>query len=72
MAVDTGHQRSGIGRQLLDVALERLRNAGFEVLWANARDTALPFYRRLGMEVVGDGFLTSDTKLPHHVVLMDL
>ena len=32
----------------------------------------LPFYRRLGMEVVGEGFLTSDTKLPHHVVVRDL
>ena len=72
MAVDTAHQGTGIGRQLLDAAMERLRTAGFEVLWANARDTALPFYRRLGMEVVGEGFLTSDTKLPHHVVVRDL
>ena len=72
MAVDTAHQGRGIGRQLLDAAMERLRNAGFEVLWANARDTALPFYRRVGMEVVGEGFLTSDTKLPHHVVVRDL
>ena len=72
MAVETAHQGAGIGRQLLDAAMERLRSAGFEVLWANARDTALPFYRRLGMEVVGEGFLTSDTKLPHHVVVTDL
>ena len=72
MAVDTAHQGRGIGRQLLDAAMERLRNAGFEALWANARDTALPFYRRLGMDVVGEGFLTSDTKLPHHVVVRDL
>lgn len=72
MAVDTARQGTGIGRQLLDAAMEGLRNAGFEVLWANARDTALPFYRCLGMEVVGEGFLTSDTKLPHHVVVRDL
>ena len=72
MAVEAAHQGAGIGRQLLDEAMERLRNAGFEVLWANARDTALPFYRRLGMEVVGEGFLTTDTKLPHHVVVRDL
>jgi GNAT superfamily N-acetyltransferase len=72
MAVETGRQGTGIGRQLLDAAMERLRTAGFEVLWANARDTALPFYRRLGMDVVGEGFLTRDTKLPHHVVVRDL
>ena len=72
MAVDTAHQGRGIGRRLLDAAMERLRSAGFEALWANARDTAVPFYRRLGMEVVGEGFLTSDTKLPHHVVVRDL
>jgi len=72
MAVDDARQGTGIGRLLLDAAMERLRNAGFEVLWANARDTALPFYRRLDMEVVGEGFLTRDTKLPHHVVVRDL
>jgi GNAT superfamily N-acetyltransferase len=72
MAVATEHQRTGVGRALLEHAIGRLRAAGFEVLWANARDTALPFYERMGMEVVGDGFVTRDTRLPHHVVVRDL
>jgi GNAT superfamily N-acetyltransferase len=72
MAVDPSRQRRGAGRQLLEHAIARLRGEGFAALWANARDTALPFYRRIGMAVVGDGFLTHDTRLPHHVVVMDL
>ena len=72
MAVDHGAQQHGLGRTLLLAAIERVRGDGAEVLWANARDTALGFYERLGMSVVGDGYLTSDTRLPHHVVVLDL
>lgn len=72
MAVDRAWQGRGIGRALLDEALARVRAEGIEVLWANARDSALGFYERFGMQVVGDGFRTEDTLLPHHVVILDL
>ena len=72
MAVDADAQQHGLGRRVLLTAIERARADGAEVLWANARDTALGFYERLGMEVVGDGWITADTRLPHHVVLLDL
>ncbi|MFP5328223.1 MAG: GNAT family N-acetyltransferase [Acidimicrobiia bacterium] len=71
MAVLESHQGAGVGRQLLDVAAARLREAGAEVLWANGRDTALGFYRRWGMDVVGDGFV-NPAGIPHHVVIYDL
>lgn len=70
MAVAPERQGSGVGRLLLDEALVQLRVRGATVLWANARDTAIPFYERLGMEVVGDGFL--EIGIPHHVVVLDL
>lgn len=72
MAVEPAHQGTGVGTALLRVALDRLRGSGVSVLWANARDSALGFYERHGMTVVGDGFRTADTGLPHHVVVLDL
>ncbi len=71
MAVDPAYQSRGIGRVLLGEAVARLRAEGVEVLCGNARDGALPFYRRFGMEVVGDGFVIPGVG-PHHVVVMDL
>jgi hypothetical protein len=41
-------------------------------VWANARDSALGFYERAGFTVAGDGFVTDDTRLPHHAVVLDL
>jgi GNAT superfamily N-acetyltransferase len=74
MAVDPGYQGQGVGRRLLQEALPRLRADGVEVLWANARDGALSFYRRFGMEVVGGGFDVTvlERPIPHHVVVLDL
>jgi GNAT superfamily N-acetyltransferase len=70
MAVEPSRQGRGIGRLLMGAACEHLRARDVEVLWANARDSALGFYEGLGMEVVGDGFLA--VGLPHHVVACNL
>lgn len=66
MAVDRGQQGRGAGGALVRAGLERSFAGGAECVWANARDSALPFYRRHGFEVVGDGFVTADTGLAHH------
>ncbi len=70
MAVDPRYRGTGAGSALLAAAVERARTAGHEVLWANARDTALAFYEQRGWAVVGEGFVHVD--LPHHVALLDL
>lgn len=73
MAVHPEHQGRGVGRALLDDALDRLRIEGYEVLWANGRDRALGFYQRLGWAVEGDGFLAGPARdIPHHPVVLDL
>jgi len=72
MAVEGERQRAGAGRRLIDSVLAHVRDESGSVLWANARDSALGFYERVGFEVVGDGFVTDDTRLPHHVVVLDL
>ncbi len=72
MAVDSSVQGQGVGTALLEEAVRRLRGLGASVLWANGRDTALGFYERHGWVVHGDGFVTGDVDLPHHVVVFDL
>ena len=71
MAVHPDQQGAGIGSALLDAAAVRLRPAGVEVLWADGRDAALPFYERHGWSVEGDGFVTA-SGIPHHLVVLDL
>ena len=70
MAVDPRWRGGGVGAVLLAAVVDRARADGFQVLWANARDSALGFYARHGWQVVGDGF--ESIGLPHHVVLVDL
>jgi GNAT superfamily N-acetyltransferase len=72
MAVEDSQRGSGIGLLLLAALVERARTAGAGVVWADARDSALGFYRRAGFAVVGEGFVTADTALPHHVVVLDI
>lgn len=71
MAVLADWQRSGFGRRMIDAGRQAAVEQGFEVLWANARDSALEFYRGVGFVVEGDGFLTA-TGIPHHMVIADL
>ena len=42
---------------------------GAVLVWANARDSALDFYVANGFAVVGEGFRTTDTDLPHHRIV---
>lgn len=72
MAVAEDRQSRGIGAALLQHATTRLRSDGFAVLWCNARDSAQAFYAQLGFVVLGEGFVTKTTQLPHHVMVLDL
>jgi GNAT superfamily N-acetyltransferase len=72
MAVDPTLQGSGFGRVILADGIERMRALGVRVLWASARDSAIGFYESMGMHVRGDGYLDTNTALPHHAVILDL
>ncbi len=56
MAVHPGRQGSGVGRALLQEALEVARAADGDLLWCNARTGAGGFYRRSGFAVEGEVF----------------
>ena len=72
MATEPEARGTGAGRVVFEAGVERLRAAGHTVLWAKARDTALGFYERMGMHAEGDGYVTAETGLPHHTVVLDL
>jgi ribosomal protein S18 acetylase RimI-like enzyme len=72
MAVDPAHRGKGLGHLLIQAGLVLGRERQAVVAWANARDSALGFYEREGFSVIGEGFLTADTGLPHHVILYRL
>lgn len=65
MAVDPAHQGAGVGRAVLEAAIEVVRQAGGSAIQANARTTALPFYEAMGFTTVGEEFVTEATGLPH-------
>ena len=71
MAVEPDCQGQGVGRLVLDAVVERCRDEGAAVVWANGRDTALAFYERYGFAVIGDAFNEANG-ISHHVVLLDL
>jgi GNAT superfamily N-acetyltransferase len=69
MATDASVRGTGVGGLLLEEGVRRAFDAGAELVWANARDSALRFYRAHGFAVEGEGFHTTDTKLPHHRII---
>jgi len=73
MAVDPSVQREGIGSSILSEGLRRLQSMGAKLLWASARDNAVPFYERFGFEVVPDSAsLPASTGRPHHLILLEI
>lgn len=72
MATERTLQSTGLGGRLLRHGLDLAAAEGAEIVWANARDAALDFYRRHGFTVVGTGFIEPVTQLPHHVVIAEL
>ena len=73
MAVDPAHQRQGIGSAVLEEAMRRLCTSGATILWASARDNAVPFYQRFGFTVVEESASTPmETGRTHHLILLQL
>ncbi len=67
MAIDTTHQRQGIGTKLLQAAEEKAWKGGFERIIIHARDTAANFYLGAGYEVDGEDFV--EVGLPHKLMV---
>lgn len=72
MAISAALQGTGVGGMLFETVVERWAAAGFDLIWARARDSALSFYVKHGCTAVGAGFIDDTTRLPHHIVVRDL
>jgi predicted N-acetyltransferase YhbS len=73
MAVEPAEQRRGIGSAVLAEAIRRVRGAGAVLLWADARDSAVPFYERYGFRAVpASEFTPPQTGSPHRVIELRL
>lgn len=66
VAVRPDRQGGGSGAALVRFAEAAARQAGFREMLAHARETAVPFYQRLGYVAAADTFI--ETTIPHRVV----
>lgn len=53
-------QGQGIGSQVLTVIFAYLKQAKLQYFWCDARETAIAFYQRFGMQVEGERFYKSE------------
>ncbi len=52
--IDPGYQRRGVGRQLWEKVLERAAALGLTRLYLDSDPAAVPFYRAMGFDVIGE------------------
>ena len=71
MAVLNSHQKQGFGEKLLASCENYLRNEKISLLWFNARAKAVPFYEKLGYQIMGNSFEIGDIG-PHFVMYKQL
>ena len=56
MAVLPQDQGVGIGKKLLLSGIKVLEERNIQVLWFNARIKAVPFYEKIGFQIIGSAF----------------
>lgn len=66
VAVEPSLTGKGIGRQLVEYAEALVREKKYTVMELNARETAVPFYLRLGYTIVSDLF--EEMTIPHYTM----
>ncbi len=73
LATEPSVQRRGFAARVMAEARASLLAVGAQELWANARDSALGFYRATGWSVVpGSEHLSPETQLPHTIIVSRL
>lgn len=60
MAVLSDFQKKGIGEKLVNYAESDSKNRNGKLMWFNAREIAIPFYQKLGYEIIGQPFDIGD------------
>ncbi|GAA4812627.1 GNAT family N-acetyltransferase [Litoribaculum gwangyangense] len=60
MAVLKEYQGLGLGNIILTYGEKILEEKKVEVIWCNAREVALNFYKKCGYQIIGNSFLIQD------------
>jgi predicted GNAT family N-acyltransferase len=63
VAVDGDAQGAGVGRAMVEYSERLARSTGYRLMSLHARDTAVPFYLKLGYETVSEEFV--EVGIPH-------
>lgn len=67
MAVLAAQQKKGLGEKLIRAAEKHTAAEHGEILWFNAREVAVPFYKKSGYTTIGEPFNIADIG-PHYVM----
>lgn len=59
-ATQADYQNQGIGSQLLGFIISSLKETDVKVFWCDARESAISFYQRFGMQPYGERFYKAD------------
>lgn len=70
VAVGESVKGRGIGRMMVEFSEDFARKHGFEEMTLHARETAIPFYERLGYTKLGDRF--TEQTIPHRAMVRSL
>lgn len=70
MAVLADHRGTGLGRRLLDEAIEEAKRQGLRKVHLHAQTHAAGFYRKAGFLPVGDEFM--EAGIPHQAMELEL
>ncbi|NEV93071.1 GNAT family N-acetyltransferase [Psychroflexus sp. YR1-1] len=71
MAVDPAYRGKDIGKELVRFSESELKKMKVEMLWCNAREMAVGFYKKLNFEILSDRFHIPEVG-PHYVMYKHL
>lgn len=71
MAILPEYQKKGLGEALVNYAETNAAERNGKLIWFNAREIAVPFYKKLGYEIIGDPFDIQDIG-KHYIMYKNL
>lgn len=71
MATDQQYLGRGYGKQLVEFAVDYIKNTNAQYIWCNARTSAIKFYQKLGFELVSEEFEIAGVG-PHYEMILKL
>ena len=71
MATSPSVRGKQVGRQIIEVSIEKLKNMSIDLLWCDARLEATGFYEKLGFKMKGELYNVPDIG-PHKLMYLKL